>query len=251
MGRTRAPAAARGQPAGPSSTPLFPPSPVTWVDGVEYLYENRWDARVPKEVLKALRPVAGASACDGPPRSALVMAGRINDPQHPAFGQCGLFAAKKLLPGQFVLDYRGVVTRSEHESKTSDYTLAFVEDGPELLTLDAESAGNEARFINDFRGCPPHQPGVPSRANVRFQARTDARGVRHMGVYVLNGVTVARGQELLLSYGKGYWIARGLLRAEAQSQECHPAAAALAEQVADLSLGASRELVPSEARQQL
>lgn len=237
MGRTRAPAAARGQPAAPSA-PLYPPAPVTWVAGVEYLCENRWDARVPKEVLKALRPVAGASVCDGPVRSALVKAGRITDPQHPAFGQCGLFAAKKLLPGQFVLDYRGVVTRSQHESKTSDYTLAFVEDGPELLTLDAESAGNEARFINDFRGCPPQQPGVPSRANVRFQARTDARGVRHMGVYVLNGVTVAKGQELLLSYGKGYWIARGLLRAEAQAQECR----ALAEQVADFSLVAAREL---------
>jgi hypothetical protein len=132
------------------------------------------------------------------------------------------------------------VTLSEHECATSDYTLAFIEEGSLRLTLDADTAGNEGRFINDFRGVflPPrphaHAPSAygaaaPQRAraaaNVRFAARTDARGVLQMGVYVLPSLKegIATHEELLLSYGKGYWLARGLLRtdtatADAQAQ---------------------------------
>ena len=117
--------------------------------------------------------------------------------------QHGLFAARKVAAGAHVLDYRGVVTLTEHESKTSDYTLAFVEEGVRL-TLDADKAGNEARFINDFRGCGPDK-----RANVKFASRMDERGERQMGVYALRNV--AKGEEFLLSYGKGFWLARGLL----------------------------------------
>jgi hypothetical protein len=126
---------------------------------------------------------------------------------------------------------QGVVTLSEHECATSDYTLAFIEEGPPSflrLTLDADTAGNEGRFINDFRGVllPPrphaasaaYSAAAPQRqraaANVRFAARTDGRGVLQMGVYVLPSLKdgVAKHEELLLSYGKGYWLARGLLR---------------------------------------
>jgi hypothetical protein len=122
---------------------------------------------------------------------------------------------------------QGLVTLTEHESKCSDYTLAFVEEGRLRLTLDAATMGNEGRFINDFRGVTL-QPGAPlpqqkqqqqqqarvaARANVRFAARVDARGATHMGVFVLpSGRGVAKHEELLLSYGKGYWLARGLLR---------------------------------------
>jgi SET domain-containing protein len=129
-------------------------------------------------------------------------AGRLTDPTHPAFGQCGLFASKKLGAGVRVLDYCGVVSLTEHESKESDYTLAFVEGGDFPLTLDAALKGNEARFINDFRG-------TGRKANVRFAARVDASGERCMGVFTLR--EVAKHEELLLSYGKGFWMARGLL----------------------------------------
>ena len=116
---------------------------------------------------------------------------------------------------------QGVVTLSEHEDRGSDYTLAFVEEGPLRLTLDAARAGNEARFINDFRGVPVAAgAGCRGGANVRFAPRVDERGQTQMGVYVLPGSTagVAKGAELLLSYGKGYWLARGLLRSAGQEQ---------------------------------
>ena len=111
------------------------------------------------------------------------------------------------------------MTLAEHEDRGSDYTLAFVEEGPLRLTLDAARAGNEGRFINDFRGVPV-PPGGRSGANVRFAARVDERGQTQMGVYVLPGGSgLAKHAELLLSYGKGYWLARGLLRNQGHGQE--------------------------------
>lgn len=118
------------------------------------------------------------------------------------------------------------MTLLEHESKTSDYTLAFVEEGVRL-TLDADTAGNEGRFINDFRGC-----GEGLRANVKFASRRDERGELQTGVYALRDI--AKHAELLLSYGKGYWLARGLLRggdeepAAAEDEEAAPLASVLA-----------------------
>jgi hypothetical protein len=102
---------------------------------VSYISENIWDKRVPKDVVARFRPPA---ACRAPPlapheaRSAKVRAGRLTDPTHPAFGaqaskrwrthalthavraaarllppgQCGLFAARRLSPGEHVCDYR-------------------------------------------------------------------------------------------------------------------------------------------------
>lgn len=197
----------RGAPPQQQQQPLRPPPPdyERWCADASYVMENAWDTRVPREVVRRFRPSPGACVGDG--RSACVRPGRIRDPAHPACGEFGLFAAKRLAPGSHACDYRGRVTLAEHESKSSAYTLAFVEEPGLSLTLDAEAVGNEGRFVNDFRGVPGAR-----RANVRFASRVDERGNTHMGVYVLPGVTLAKGDELLLSYGKGYWIARGLLR---------------------------------------
>ena len=110
MGRTRpaAPAvgAARGSSAAAASAA---PSPdwVEWVEGCAYLAENVWDKRVPRDVLARFRPPSRqAPPTPAQARSAKVRAGRIRDAAHPAFGQCGLFAARKLAPGEHVCDYR-------------------------------------------------------------------------------------------------------------------------------------------------
>ena len=64
---------------------------------------------------------------------------------------------------------------------------------------------------------------------MKFGERVDERGNRQMGVWVLPGVTIAKGQELLLSYGKGYWRARcGGGRDEWEEAEAAAAAAAAA-----------------------
>lgn len=110
MGRTRPAASGPGgaRAAGaPAAAAAPPPEWVEWVEGCAYLAENVWDKRVPREVLARFRPPSRQP----PPtaaqaRSAKVRAGRIRDAAHPAFGQCGLFAARKLAPGGHVCDYR-------------------------------------------------------------------------------------------------------------------------------------------------
>jgi hypothetical protein len=177
--------------------------PVAWhVCGATWVAENVWDKRIPVDIVKRFRPVPAGTCAASP--CTLAKPGRIVDTSHPACGQCGLFAAKKLVFGTHVCDYRGVVTLTDHESKTSDYTLSFVEEPGVRLTLDAERFGNEARFINDFRG-------TGRKANVAFQSRVDGRGVSHMAVVVTAPDGIPKGQELLLSYGKHFWLARGLL----------------------------------------
>lgn len=70
--------------------------------------------------------------------------------------------------------------------------------------------GNEARFINDYRGVP----GV-ERPNAEFKEIWDGnRKERGMGVWVLpegkNGKRkgIRKGEEILVSYGRGFWGAR-------------------------------------------
>jgi hypothetical protein len=88
----------------------------------------------------------------------------------------------------------------------SDYDLSLDRDHD--LAIDAARAGNEARFVNDYRG-------VKARPNAEFRECWDARrGERGMGVWVLprgksgKGIGVKKGDEILISYGRGFWGAR-------------------------------------------
>lgn len=71
--------------------------------------------------------------------------------------------------------------------------------------VDAASEGNEGRFVNDFRG-------VGDRANAEFRTVWCERWGEHcVGVWVLGGgkkrkgVGIKKGEEILVSYGKGFW----------------------------------------------
>lgn len=96
-----------------------------------------------------------------------------------------------------------------HDSHAdSDYDLSL--DRELGIGIDADCMGNEARFINDYRG-------VAERANAEFRECWDGRrGERGMGVWVLGegkkasgkGKGVRKGQEILVSYGRGFWGAR-------------------------------------------
>jgi len=136
-----------------------------------------------------------------PKRHKKVSICKIADPGHPAYGQHGLFATANLPPRSHILDYRGFCTLCGDESSTSDYTLRMGD-----LTVDAAQMGTEARYINDFRGT-----GAP-RANAAFEERRDEAGRCVMGVWA-GDRGVRKGEEVLLSYGKGFWTQRGLLGA--------------------------------------
>lgn len=79
--------------------------------------------------------------------------------------------------------------------------------------------GNEARFVNDYRGVPGRDG---KRQNAEFKevwwAGKDGKGEKGMAVFVLPAgkravgraktVGIAKGEEILVSYGKGFWDQR-------------------------------------------
>ena len=159
---------------------------------------------------------------------AKVKSSRILNPSHPANGQNGLFSQQRISPGSFIIDYIGIVyyyyspnendpgscvdtifqkclckrCKAQSEmSEKSDYTLSFLAP---YLAIDAGRRGNEARMINDYRG-------VAARPNARFDLYLK-NGRLRMGVFALNNVSIERGQEILISYGKSFWSARNDLK---------------------------------------
>ncbi|KAL3764989.1 hypothetical protein ACHAW5_001839 [Stephanodiscus triporus] len=182
---------------------------VGWPTDVEFSNEYRWDVGVPPAIRDRYFPKSTRRRLRPPRQSDKVYFRRINDPDHPAHGQYGLFCAlDRAPPGTWLLDYVGVVTLGEDQDMSSDYVCDFGENGE--LACDANVYGNESRFLNDFRNTGRHP-------NVEFNLRRDARsGELRQGVYVKRANEareegfdgVRRDEELLVSYGKSYWRSR-------------------------------------------
>lgn len=179
-----------------------------WPSSVEFSNNYKWDTSVPKEVKDKYYPVDGARvrANHFSPR---VYFKRITDQDHPAYGEYGLYCAlpNGAPPGTWLLDYVGHVTLGENQNRKSDYVSDFGDHSE--LACDANTFGNEARFLNDFRNTGKYP-------NVEFNFRRDKTGELRQGVYVklakdskvegFNGVK--QHEELLVSYGKSYWRSR-------------------------------------------
>lgn len=219
-------------------------TPANWPPSLPYLSQPSYAPHLSKTQIAALRTRPADLATEVPaslPRgpSALVRITPIADRAHPACGQAGLFAARALAPGALILPYYGVVHSAApphcraHEA--SDYDLWL--DREAEVAVDAAAAGNEARFVNDYRG-------VRARPNAEFCECWDPRsGQRTMGVFVLpagkkavalgskgkgKGVDaggIAKGEEICVSYGKGFWGKRKaaeeekIVNAEGTAQE--------------------------------
>ncbi|KAI8995390.1 SET domain protein [Trametes punicea] len=182
--------------------------PAHWPDNVRYITEPQYDHSVPKHILDFLRPSPDSmgphpTPDHGParphPSKSIVVIQRISDPSHPARSQYGLFAMKKIPPRTLILDYVGEVHCDDRP--TSDYDLSLYRTPDHVsVGVDAQYAGNEARFINDYRG-------VKGKPNVIFQERRTRSGELRMSVWSGSEV-IKKGDELLLSYGKSWWRAR-------------------------------------------
>ncbi|EKD15164.1 SET domain-containing protein [Drepanopeziza brunnea f. sp. 'multigermtubi' MB_m1] len=219
-----------------------PAPPKNWPPGVRYLTTPVYSPTLTPSHLTALRTrppqdakeAAAAAAAPANPHPKgpckLVRIAPVTTPSHPAHGQSGLFAARDLPPGTFLLAYLGEIhatpppaggdERGEAADPhaDSDYDLSL--DREMGIGIDAARSGTEARFINDYRG-------VADRPNAEFREVWDAgRGERGMGVWVLpegksgkgkgkgkgkskgNGKGIRKGEEILVSYGRGFWGAR-------------------------------------------
>ncbi|KAG0265121.1 hypothetical protein DFQ27_000796 [Actinomortierella ambigua] len=120
---------------------------------------------------------------------------------HPVLGSYGLFACQPLRPGTHLLDYISDVAPDHVANPDSDHTLYLMRD----LNLDASFKGNQARFVNDFRGIRSHELGP----NLGWDLYCDRRtGQVRMGGKVLK--RIRPGEEILCTYGKAFWRSRGI-----------------------------------------
>ena len=136
----------------------------------------------------------------------------INDTTHPAHTQRGLFATSALSPGSFILFYLGRVHNSHplDNDPSSSYDLSL--DREADLAIDATHMGNEARFVNDYRGVPGREDKGPNSEFRDCWVKVKGAWERRVGVYVLpvgragkRKDGVGKGEEVLVSYGKGFW----------------------------------------------
>lgn len=202
------------QPAATSSQ-----TPNSWPKEIVYLASLVYSKATSSSVLRLLKS-------DVPPNSIVVpnSAGSysavkiraINDLSHPAHGQYGLFASQRLPADSFILSYLGYIHDQTNADPNSDYDLSF--DRELGIGVDAAKMGNEARFINDFRGIAPS-------ANAEFRDVWVDVGKgyleKRMALYVLTAGKsgkrakgIGKGEEILVSYGKGFWAERNLQEME-------------------------------------
>ena len=143
----------------------------------------------------------------------LLKIGAISASDHPAYGQHGLFASQTLPPGTFIIFYLGRVHDSNTTNPNSNYDLSLDRDLD--LSIDATECGNEARFINDYRGIRPEGPNAEFRDCV-IQLKSNLFE-RRIGVFVLSkgksgkgsrAQGIKKGEEVVVSYGKGFWKSR-------------------------------------------
>ena len=110
-----------------------------------------------------------------------------------------------------ILFYIGIVHGNEDTDVTSDYDLSL--DRELGLGVDAATAGNEARFINDYRGITDRGPNAEFREV--WVETSKGKYEKRMGVFVLpagksgkRAAGIKKGEEILVSYGKGFWNGR-------------------------------------------
>ncbi|KAK2591655.1 hypothetical protein QQS21_010640 [Conoideocrella luteorostrata] len=180
-------------------------NPKNWPPSFPYLKSPLHDALTPTHLL-ALRTKPPVSSIPSIPASSTltpspnVKIQLIKDASHPAHGQHGLFATQNLQPSQFILAYLGRVHTGARSDDSSDYDLWIDRDAD--LAVDASREGNEGRYVNDYRG-------VRERANAVFGAVWCERwGELCVGIWAVGGKGIRKGDEILVSYGKGFWEKR-------------------------------------------
>ncbi|GAB7365054.1 hypothetical protein MBLNU230_g5835t1 [Neophaeotheca triangularis] len=220
----------------PSNSEDASPQPISWPEDVQWLTDITFSEKVTLDQRADLsRPLREGETWEKVPKEEIISPAptvaitTIDDAKHPAHGQRGLFAATNLPPDKFICLYLGLVhTNSMSDTDPhSDYDLSLDRDLG--LSVDAAKASNEARFCNDYRG-------IAERPNAEFrdcliQVPSDKRAggrkwERRVGIFVLSAgkagkrkAGVKAGQEILVSYGKGYWEGRKTLASFRKDEE--------------------------------
>lgn len=189
--------------------------PTNWPEDTKYLRVPSYSKRLTKDKLDTLLLSKASEtsreqilATRGPYTNVKIT--RISTASHPAQGQYGLHATQHLPPDCFILPYLGFVHDQTETDETSDYDLSLDRDLD--LGIDASKMGNEARFINDYRG-------ISTGPNAEFRDILVDVGFgiveKRMGIFVLSAGKsgkrargIGKNEEILVSYGKGFWTER-------------------------------------------
>lgn len=97
--------------------------PSRWPDDLKYIREMVYSPSIPASVLQSIEGTTAKHAGEVVATPPVVIR-EIQDPRHPAYGQMGLFASKKIPPRTRILDYLGEVHVDERT--TSDYDLSLL-----------------------------------------------------------------------------------------------------------------------------
>ena len=174
--------------------------PDGWPAEIAYTNQLLWD-NVPEGFQFFRSKIADPSAVRRPHRLKIV---KIRNRKHPCFGESGLVALEPIAKGERLLDYAGKVAIThgqEHDTSKSSYLLnLFTDDEAGVwVDIDAASAGNEARFLNDWHGHPDQ-----SKPNCQFWPYFDEQtGEKRMAIKTI--ADIVAGQELLVDYGGRYF----------------------------------------------
>lgn len=211
--------------ANPTGTGDHAGVPGNWPEEITYLTDITFTPAVTDEQKQAL----GRTTKDlelhaklTPTQLSLIRSNTaittITGPSHPANGQRGLFAVRDLAPDTLVCLYLGQVHQnslSDTDPK-SDYDLSL--DREIGLSIDAARMGNESRCANDYRGIAQRPNAEFRDCFVKVPCAKRAGGTkweRRVGIFVLSAGKaglrakgIREGEEILLSYGKGFWESR-------------------------------------------
>lgn len=176
--------------------------PPLWPSHIQYINAPRYHPSVPGPVrsflISGTNPAPQKTPISFPP-TYLVRIRYITEPSHPARGQNGLFAVRKILPRSHIIDYIGEVHCQDRAGSDYDLSLFRSEDG-DNVGIDASVMGNEARFVNDYRG-------IRSKPNAVFVESRTSQGELRMSIWSSKD-PIQKGDEILVSYGKNWWRSR-------------------------------------------
>ena len=215
-------------PRPKESQPKEQQLPKNWPTDVPYLTDQTYSPVVTPDQRVALSRTAPDSVSYAKISSEVIKTPypgigiiTIKDENHPAYGQRGLFASQHLEPDSLICLYLGHVhTNSLSDTDPhSDYDLSY--DRETGLSIDASSSGNESRFANDYRTIA-ERPNAEFRdcfIEVKSEKRKDGlKWERRVAIFVLSAGKAGKrragikpGEEILVSYGKGFWESRQMM----------------------------------------
>ncbi|KAF9535504.1 hypothetical protein CPB83DRAFT_830508 [Crepidotus variabilis] len=175
--------------------------PSNWPSVVRFIQSPAYHVSVPAAVRSHIEGSCISLKNNQIPisKDAKVVIRRITDTSHPAFGQFGLFAGQRIPPKMHIIYYFGEIHCDDRSDSNYDLSLCRL-DGEINVGIDAHGMGNQARFVNDYRGIAdkPNSIFVDGRLN---------SGALSMTIWSGNQ-EIKKGQEILVSYGKSWWQSR-------------------------------------------